>query len=431
MTTNTIFLLLVAAASTIAFTPPEGSYIRVRRSPSGAYSGSGSISSSSSSSSSHSGAGVGAVGTGHHVPATKSYKAAGGYQGTGAGYQSTGAGYQGGGAGYHGGGAGYQGGSAGYQGGSVGYQGGSVGYQGAGTGYQGAGTGYQGAGTGYQAGGGYQGGGQYPYYPTVHTAPVAQPFDFASLFRYLQQLQAIVQQQQRQHQLAFSGYAPGEAPRPHGVYSWHTAIAGDPWRRTPSFAHSNAMFFNKGFGGYSDLDSNALAERFGAASGGGAAGGAYSGSFSGSGSGSGGFGAVPGFGSGGFGGGGAGGQPFVFGSSRPAGFGAQGFGGQPGFGGGYSGFGSGTGGSDGAVGAAASAAIGPQGGFQMASLFPDTGLSSRFGGDISPPAGNSFGVFTSSSSGSSDVNGKKTSFKTATVGVNDNGKVTYKTVHDP
>nr|CAD7571795.1 unnamed protein product [Timema californicum] len=55
------------------------------------------------------------------------------------------------------------------------------------------------------------------------------------------------------------------------------------------------------------------------------------------------------------------------------------------------------------------------------------GLATRFSSDdggSSPPNGNSFGVFTSSSSGSSDVNGKKTSYKTATSAINDNGKIT-------
>lgn len=52
-------------------------------------------------------------------------------------------------------------------------------------------------------------------------------------------------------------------------------------------------------------------------------------------------------------------------------------------------------------------------------------------GKFPPPGGSSFGVFTSSVSGSSDVNGKKSGFKQSTIGVNDNGKVTTYTAHDP
>lgn len=91
----------------------------------------------------------------------------------------------------------------------------------------------------------------------------------------------------------------------------------------------------------------------------------------------------------------------------------------------------GGGGDSNFAGAAAAAGIGPQGGFHSASLFPDMGLGSRSGGNIAAPEGGSYGVFTSSSSGTSDVNGKRTSFKQATVGVNDNGKISFHTIKDP
>ncbi|XP_046672732.1 glycine-rich RNA-binding protein 3, mitochondrial-like [Homalodisca vitripennis] len=103
------------------------------------------------------------------------------------------------------------------------------------------------------------------------------------------------------------------------------------------------------------------------------------------------------------------------------------------------------------VGGVAMATYSPQGGYGSANIFPkpEGGLETRFGGDedggaqnsvgpvsgvsgsFKPPSGGSFGVFTSSSSGSSDINGKKTSYKQSTIGVNDNGKVTTYTAHDP
>nr|CAD7200011.1 unnamed protein product [Timema douglasi] len=84
-----------------------------------------------------------------------------------------------------------------------------------------------------------------------------------------------------------------------------------------------------------------------------------------------------------------------------------------------------TPGNDENVGAFATANITPQGGHGTVGVLP--GLATRFSSDDGgspPPNGNSFGVFTSSSSGSSDVNGKKTSYKTATSAINDNGKIT-------
>ncbi|XP_063219158.1 keratin, type I cytoskeletal 9-like isoform X2 [Bacillus rossius redtenbacheri] len=140
-------------------------------------------------------------------------------------------------------------------------------------------------------------------------------------------------------------------------------------------------------------------------------------------------------------GGGGYGQPAFFGfpygggaGSAPSRFGAGGGGS------GYGGFSGGAGGvsssasqpgSD-VAGAAAVASLSPQGGYGYADVFPD--LSSRFGavgGEFPKPSGGSYGVFTSSSSGSSDIDGKKTNFKSATTGINDNGKVTVYTKHDP
>lgn len=103
------------------------------------------------------------------------------------------------------------------------------------------------------------------------------------------------------------------------------------------------------------------------------------------------------------------------------------------------------------VGGSAIATYSPQGGYGSANIFPkpEGGLDNRFGGgddspqnslgapvssvsgSFKPPGSSSFGVFTSSASGSSDVNGKKTSFKQSTLGVNDNGKVTTYTAHNP
>ncbi|CAG2056627.1 unnamed protein product, partial [Timema podura] len=91
-----------------------------------------------------------------------------------------------------------------------------------------------------------------------------------------------------------------------------------------------------------------------------------------------------------------------------------------------------TPGNDENVGAFATANITPQGGHGTVGVLP--GLATRFSSDEggnTPPNGNSFGVFTSSSSGSSDVNGKKTSYKTATSAINDNGKITVYTANDP
>ncbi|XP_067009049.2 uncharacterized protein [Anabrus simplex] len=85
---------------------------------------------------------------------------------------------------------------------------------------------------------------------------------------------------------------------------------------------------------------------------------------------------------------------------------------------------------DGPVGAQASVSLGTRGGFGQAEYYPPE-LGSRIGQEIPPPSGGNYAVFSSSSSGSSDVNGKKTSFKQATIGVNDNGKVSTYSVKNP
>ncbi|GLG96751.1 Uncharacterized protein GBIM_03664 [Gryllus bimaculatus] len=110
-------------------------------------------------------------------------------------------------------------------------------------------------------------------------------------------------------------------------------------------------------------------------------------------------------------------------------FGAGGAGGAGGGSGSH--VGSGLGGA--AHGAQASLAVNNRGGFGQAQLFPDPGLNSRIAGDIAPLSGSgNFGVFSSSSSSShSDGSGKTHTFKQATVGVNDNGKVTTFSVKDP
>ncbi|XP_058799233.1 uncharacterized protein LOC131668811 isoform X1 [Phymastichus coffea] len=77
--------------------------------------------------------------------------------------------------------------------------------------------------------------------------------------------------------------------------------------------------------------------------------------------------------------------------------------------------------------------LGPQGGYQQGAINPArTGTLSRFGEGVPAPSGNNYGVFSSSSSSSSTgPDGKTVSHKSATVGVNDNGKVSVKTIHDP
>lgn len=172
----------------------------------------------------------------------------------------------------------------------------------------------------------------------------------------------------------------------------------------------------------------------------------------------------------------------AFAGTGPAGdFGATGFGGPTGFGYGYGAFpgfafpsfdfnsfyqqfqeaqrkaqeaaASSPGSNEISVGATAGGEYGPSGGYGGASVYPGApqgldlnfggGLDDRFGGgdgappvnsvsgSFVPPGGSSYGVFTSSSSHMSNVDGKVSSHKTATVGINDNGKITTYTAHDP
>lgn len=62
---------------------------------------------------------------------------------------------------------------------------------------------------------------------------------------------------------------------------------------------------------------------------------------------------------------------------------------------------------------------------------PSSGPVSSVSGSFPPPSGTFQGISTFSSSGQTDLNGKKTSYKTSSVSVNDNGKVTTFTAHDP
>ncbi|CAK9811015.1 hypothetical protein ANTPLA_LOCUS6775 [Anthophora plagiata] len=76
--------------------------------------------------------------------------------------------------------------------------------------------------------------------------------------------------------------------------------------------------------------------------------------------------------------------------------------------------------------------LGPRGGYQAGAINPAApGIESRFGEELPPPSGNSFGVFSSSSSHTAvDPSGKTISHKSSTTGVNDNGKITFRTVQD-
>ncbi|XP_014482106.1 PREDICTED: uncharacterized protein PB18E9.04c-like isoform X1 [Dinoponera quadriceps] len=82
--------------------------------------------------------------------------------------------------------------------------------------------------------------------------------------------------------------------------------------------------------------------------------------------------------------------------------------------------------------ASASIGLGPKGGFQAGHISPAApGIESRFAEDLPPPSGNSFGVFASSSSSShTGPDGKQVNHKSSVTGVNDNGKISYRTVHD-
>ncbi|XP_078033553.1 uncharacterized protein LOC144468167 isoform X2 [Augochlora pura] len=82
--------------------------------------------------------------------------------------------------------------------------------------------------------------------------------------------------------------------------------------------------------------------------------------------------------------------------------------------------------------AVSSISLGPQGGYQAGAIHPAApGVQSRFGEDIPAPSGNSYGVFSSSSSKTViGPDGKPISHKTSTTGVNDNGNISYHTVRD-
>uniref|UniRef100_A0A6M2E3Z0 Putative conserved secreted protein n=1 Tax=Xenopsylla cheopis TaxID=163159 RepID=A0A6M2E3Z0_XENCH len=94
----------------------------------------------------------------------------------------------------------------------------------------------------------------------------------------------------------------------------------------------------------------------------------------------------------------------------------------------------GSGGSD-PVSALAAASIGPSGGFQSVQLSPPNPNSpnvlNRFGSEGGTQPGGAYSVFTSSVSGSRDINGKKTSFRKAQTTINDNGKISTYSVQDP
>lgn len=59
------------------------------------------------------------------------------------------------------------------------------------------------------------------------------------------------------------------------------------------------------------------------------------------------------------------------------------------------------------------------------------GIESRFADELPPPSSNNYGVFSSSSSHTLvGPDGKTISRKSSTTGVNDNGKITYRTVQE-
>lgn len=69
--------------------------------------------------------------------------------------------------------------------------------------------------------------------------------------------------------------------------------------------------------------------------------------------------------------------------------------------------------------------------FLLSSLQVRPGVESRFGEEVPPPSGNTYGVFSSSSSHTMvGPDGKTISHKSSTTGVNDNGKITFRTVED-
>ncbi|KAJ3622856.1 hypothetical protein MTP99_019131 [Tenebrio molitor] len=110
----------------------------------------------------------------------------------------------------------------------------------------------------------------------------------------------------------------------------------------------------------------------------------------------------------------------------------------PGYAAGFSTYGAPQGGSySGGVGdggaAVPSASLGPQGGYQTAAVYPENpnapNIFSRFG-ETSGGDG-TYGVFTSSVSSSSNVDGKPQNFHRASTTINDNGKISTYTVKNP
>ncbi|XP_076246960.1 uncharacterized protein LOC143186954 [Calliopsis andreniformis] len=89
-------------------------------------------------------------------------------------------------------------------------------------------------------------------------------------------------------------------------------------------------------------------------------------------------------------------------------------------------------GAPGGSSAVSSINLGPGGGYQAGAISPAApGIASRFGEDIPPPSGNSYGVFAGSSSRTVvGPDGKPISHKVSTTGVNDNGKITFRTIQD-
>lgn len=82
--------------------------------------------------------------------------------------------------------------------------------------------------------------------------------------------------------------------------------------------------------------------------------------------------------------------------------------------------------------AISSISLGPRGGFQAGEINPvGPGIESRFAEELPAPSGGPVGVFASSSSSSmTGPDGKTISHKSSTTGVNDNGKITFRTVQD-
>ena len=76
--------------------------------------------------------------------------------------------------------------------------------------------------------------------------------------------------------------------------------------------------------------------------------------------------------------------------------------------------------------------LGPDGGYQAGAINPVApGIESRFADELPPPSSNNYGVFSSSSSHTLvGPDGKTISRKSSTTGVNDNGKITYRTVQE-